>query len=142
MKIILWGSTGLTGREVLSQALEDGHEVKAVVRKPEQIKVEHANLTVVRGNALNPKSVQEAVAGGEVVIQCVGNRFHSRAGTQADNCLLRRLRQHCCSHAQIRHPPLYCTRSGRNGARSKRADHQISRIKHSCFICFEIGSIF
>ncbi len=37
MKIILWGSTGLTGREVLSQALEDGHEVKAVVRKPKQI---------------------------------------------------------------------------------------------------------
>ncbi|MBW2367404.1 MAG: NAD(P)H-binding protein [Deltaproteobacteria bacterium] len=42
MKIVLWGATGLTGREVLSQALEDGHEVKAVVRKPEQIKVEHA----------------------------------------------------------------------------------------------------
>ncbi|MBW2630707.1 MAG: SDR family oxidoreductase [Deltaproteobacteria bacterium] len=73
MKIVLWGATGLTGREVLGQALEGGHEVKAVARNPEQIEVEHANLTVVRGDALNPKSVQEAIAGGEVVISTLGS---------------------------------------------------------------------
>jgi putative NADH-flavin reductase len=74
MKIVLWGATGLTGHEILSQALDDGHEVKAVARNPEQIEVEHANLTVVRGDALNPQSVQEAVAGGEVVISALGSR--------------------------------------------------------------------
>ena len=73
MKIVLWGATGLTGREVLDQALEGGHEVKAVARNPEQIEVEHTNLTVVRGDALNPQSVQEAVAGGEVVISVLGS---------------------------------------------------------------------
>jgi putative NADH-flavin reductase len=73
MKIILWGATGLTGREVLNQALNDGYEVKAVVRNPELIEVEHANLSVVRGDALNPQSVQEAVAGGEVVISALGS---------------------------------------------------------------------
>ena len=73
MKIVLWGATGLTGREVLDQALEGGHEVKAVARNPEQIELEHTNLTVVRGDALNPKSVQEAVAGGEFVISTLGS---------------------------------------------------------------------
>jgi len=51
MKIVLWGATGLTGREILFQALSAGYEVKAAVRKPEQIKVEHANLTIVLGDA-------------------------------------------------------------------------------------------
>ena len=73
MKIVLWGATGLTGREVLYQALEGGHEVKAVARNPGLIEAEHANLSVVRGDALNPQSVQEAVAGGEVVISALGS---------------------------------------------------------------------
>ena len=73
MKIVLWGSTGLTGREVLYQALESGHEVKAVARNPRMIEVEHANLAVVQGDALNFQSVQEAVVGGEVVISTLGS---------------------------------------------------------------------
>jgi len=73
MKIVLWGSTGLTGREVLYQALGGGHEVKAVARNPRMIEVEHANLAVVQGDALNFQSVQEAVAGGEVVISTLGS---------------------------------------------------------------------
>jgi putative NADH-flavin reductase len=73
MKIVLWGATGLTGREILSQALEGGHEVKAVARNPELIEAEHANLSVVRGDVLNPQSVQEAVAGGDVVISALGS---------------------------------------------------------------------
>ncbi len=73
MKIVLWGAAGLTGREVLYQALEGGHEVKAVARKPSLIEVEHANLSVVQGDVLNPQSVHEAVAGGEVVISTLGS---------------------------------------------------------------------
>ncbi|MEA3222657.1 MAG: NAD(P)H-binding protein [Thermodesulfobacteriota bacterium] len=73
MKIVLWGATGQTGREVLYQALDSGHEVKAVARNPGLIETEHANLSVVRGDALNPQSVQEAVAGGEVVISTLGS---------------------------------------------------------------------
>jgi len=73
MKIVLWGATGLTGCEVLYQALNGGHEVKAVARNPGLIEAEHANLSVVRGDALNPQSVQEAVDGGEVVISTLGS---------------------------------------------------------------------
>ena len=73
MKIVIWGATGLTGRELLNQALEGGHQVKAAVRNPDMIEAEHANLTVVRGDVLNPQSVEDAVAGGEVIISAVGS---------------------------------------------------------------------
>jgi len=73
MKIVLWGATGLTGHEILNQAIDAGHEVKAVTRKPSLIEVEHATLSVVQGDVLNPQSVQEAVAGGEVVISALGS---------------------------------------------------------------------
>ena len=73
MKIILWGATGLTGSEILNQALAAGHEMKAIVRNPERIEVQHANLTVVQGDVLNPQSVKETVAGGDVVISALGS---------------------------------------------------------------------
>ncbi len=73
MKIILWGATGLTGCEVLTQALEAGHEVKAVVRNPEMIRKKHDNLSIVRGDILNPQSVEDAVTDGEVIISAVGS---------------------------------------------------------------------
>jgi len=73
MKLVLWGATGLTGREILHQALDGGHEVKAVARNPSMIEVQHANLTVVGGDVLDPQSVQEAVAAGEVVISALGS---------------------------------------------------------------------
>jgi putative NADH-flavin reductase len=73
MKIVLFGATGLTGHEILKQALEEGHEVIAVVRKPSQIELEHTNLSVVQGDVFNPQSVQEAVVGGEVVISALGS---------------------------------------------------------------------
>ena len=85
MKIVLWGATGLTGIEVLNQSLEGGHLVKAVVRNPELIKVEHPNLTVVQGDVLNAELVSEAVAGSEVVISALGS---GSTFTQADDRLL------------------------------------------------------
>ena len=73
MKIVLWGSTGLTGREVLSQALDAGHKVKIIIRNIDQIKTDHNNLSVMQGDVLNPQSVMEAVTNGDVVISALGS---------------------------------------------------------------------
>ena len=45
MKVIVFGATGTTGREVVAQDLEQGHMVTAFVRNPEK---------VVQGGVLNP----------------------------------------------------------------------------------------
>ena len=34
MKILLVGATGTLGRQIAKQAIEDGHEVRCVVRNP------------------------------------------------------------------------------------------------------------
>lgn len=53
MKLILFGSTGGTGRQVLTQALEQEHDVTAFVRSPEKLDQKHEKLQVVQGNVLD-----------------------------------------------------------------------------------------
>jgi len=72
LKIVLWGATGLTGKEILSQALDAGHKVKVIVRNPDMINVEYANLTVVKGDVLNTQLVEEVIGGCDVVISAIG----------------------------------------------------------------------
>ena len=73
MKLVIFGSTGGTGRELLIQSLEQGHSVTAYTRNPEKIShIKHGRLTVVRGDVLNPPSVESAVAGQEAVFSTIG----------------------------------------------------------------------
>ena len=45
--VCIVGATGNTGVQILRQALERGHAVKALVRSPEKVEIQHANLQVV-----------------------------------------------------------------------------------------------
>lgn len=38
-KLVIFGATGRTGKEVVKQALERGHHVTAVVRTPEKLTI-------------------------------------------------------------------------------------------------------
>ncbi|OQY03001.1 MAG: hypothetical protein B6I20_05905 [Bacteroidetes bacterium 4572_117] len=80
MKIVLWGATGLTGKEVLPQALDKGLQVKAIVRKLELIRISHNNLTVINDDILNKQSVIENIADCDVVISTVRTTSFSKAG--------------------------------------------------------------
>lgn len=44
MKICILGSTGFLGRVVLRKALEDGHEVRTLVRTPGKLVADEKNL--------------------------------------------------------------------------------------------------
>lgn len=72
MKIIVFGASGGTGREVAKQALEAGHTVTAFVRNPAKLDIQHANLNVFQGDVLDAVAVQKAVAGQEAVISALG----------------------------------------------------------------------
>src|SRR5258708_23068415 len=76
MKIVIFGANGGIGKKVVEQGLEAGHEVTAVVRRPETITLRHERLKVIRGDALNPASVQSAIAGQDAVISTVGITSH------------------------------------------------------------------
>ena len=73
MKLLVFGASGGTGRELVKQALDQGHNVTAFVRDPAKLEgVQHPNLKLVCGDVLDPSSVKKAVAGQEVVLVTIG----------------------------------------------------------------------
>ena len=72
MKLVVFGSTGGTGREVVGQALAAGHAVTAVARNPSGIPIRHDRLNVLQGDILMPETILPAVAGQDAVVFAVG----------------------------------------------------------------------
>lgn len=72
MKLAIFGATGLTGGLVLAQALEQGHEVTALVRDPSRVSLHHPRLTVLGGSPTAPDDVERCVRGADAVIHCLG----------------------------------------------------------------------
>jgi putative NADH-flavin reductase len=72
MKLLIFGATGATGRQLVEQALEQGHTVTAFVRNPAAIGIQHNNLRIVQGDVLNPASVQQAMDNHEAVLSAIG----------------------------------------------------------------------
>lgn len=67
MRITIFGATGRTGRKVVEQALERGHEVVAFVRDASRLEPREL-LTVVEGDARDPAAVERAIAGSDAVV--------------------------------------------------------------------------
>ena len=72
MKLAIFGATGLTGGLVLAQALEQGHEVTALVRDPSRVSLNHPQLTVLGGSPTAPEDVERCIQGADAVIHCLG----------------------------------------------------------------------
>jgi putative NADH-flavin reductase len=72
MKLIIFGSTGGTGRQIITQALEQGYEVTAFARNPEKLDQEHDKLEVIKGNVLEFASVERAIQGQDIVLCTLG----------------------------------------------------------------------
>ena len=74
MKLLIIGATGRTGQELIKQALEQGHSLTALVRNPKKLRMSHPNLCIIKGNILDFKKVQEAVAGQDAVLSALGHK--------------------------------------------------------------------
>ena len=72
MKVLIFGSTGSVGRLMVKQALEQGHNVAAFARDPAKLGIEHPNLRVVQGDAMDPAAVENAVRGQDAVVCALG----------------------------------------------------------------------
>ncbi|HET8754277.1 MAG TPA: NAD(P)-dependent oxidoreductase [Salinimicrobium sp.] len=68
MKIALVGATGFVGSAVLKEALNRGHEVTAVLRTPEKLKLKNEKLKIVKGDVLEKEKFSESIKGNDVVI--------------------------------------------------------------------------
>ena len=69
----MFGGTGLTGRQLLSQALERGFAVSALAREPARLSGIQGRLTVVEGDVHDPAAVERVVTGSEAVLSALGH---------------------------------------------------------------------
>lgn len=73
MRIVVFGSTGATGRQVVVQALAAGHEVIAFVRNAAKAPPAGECLRIVEGQVTSDQAaVTAAVAGADAVVSTLG----------------------------------------------------------------------
>jgi len=74
LRVLVIGATGGTGRQLVQQALDQGHQVTAFVRDPSKLKIAHENLRIARGDVLDYASVESAMRGQSAVLSALGHK--------------------------------------------------------------------
>jgi putative NADH-flavin reductase len=74
MNILIIGSTGGTGKQLVLQALDRGHNVTAFARKSSKIKITHDRLKVIEGDVLEVDSLKNAILGQDAVLCALGHK--------------------------------------------------------------------
>ena len=72
MKIAILGSTGFLGKELLKETLDDGYQVRTLVRNPEKLGEFKDKVEFIQGDIFEADDLEEAVRGTEVVLSAVG----------------------------------------------------------------------
>jgi putative NADH-flavin reductase len=83
MKLAVFGATGGSGRQVIQQALQLGHDVTALVR-PGSASIEQPRLEVVTGQLSEPDVVRGVVHGRDAVVSALGINEKGRVSVCAD----------------------------------------------------------
>jgi putative NADH-flavin reductase len=86
MNILIFGSSGATGQEIVRQALQQGHHVTAFARTPAKLSLRHDNLKIVQGDATDAASVQSAMAGHDAVLCALGSSPPSKRDPTVMTC--------------------------------------------------------
>lgn len=73
MKIVIFGASGKTGSLLTQQALAEGQQVTAYVRKPDSLRLQNPNLKVITGNLNDTARLKEAIAGSDAVLSTLGS---------------------------------------------------------------------
>jgi putative NADH-flavin reductase len=74
MRLYIIGGSGKTGRELIKQALDQGHSVTTLVRNPKRFKITNPNLSVIKGNVLDLKSFDQSMKGQDAVLSALGHK--------------------------------------------------------------------
>ena len=82
MRVLVFGSTGTLGRQVVAQALSQGFSVTGFARHPDRVEASHQQLSSVAGDVLDKLAVEKAVAGHDAVIVALGAGM--RGGVRAE----------------------------------------------------------
>jgi putative NADH-flavin reductase len=82
MKLTIFAATGGVGRQLLEQAVADGHDVTAVARNPGKLTRQVRTVTADLA-AADPAALAPAVAGADAVLSGLGPHSNADAGIAA-----------------------------------------------------------
>jgi putative NADH-flavin reductase len=72
LNILIIGGTNGIGLQTVKLALDRGHTVTAVARRPERMTLSHERLKTIEGNILSPASLKSTMAGSDAVVIAIG----------------------------------------------------------------------
>jgi putative NADH-flavin reductase len=72
MRIVVFGASGGTGRELVAQAVAQGQQVTAFVRSAARLRLRSAGVTVAQGDVTDVSAVNRAVEGQTAVLCALG----------------------------------------------------------------------
>jgi putative NADH-flavin reductase len=78
MRISVFGANGGSGRVLVRQAVDAGHEVVAVTRRPDEFPFTHPRLIIAKADVHDSQAVYRAVEGSEAVLSSLGVPFTSK----------------------------------------------------------------
>lgn len=76
MKVVIFGSTGRVGKQLVLQALVKKHEVTAFLRNAEDLPFYNDKLCKVEGDVLNEEDVNRVIEGQDAVLVSLGQFKH------------------------------------------------------------------
>jgi putative NADH-flavin reductase len=97
VRLLVFGASGGTGREIVRQALERGHDVTAFVRNPARLRLRHERLAIAQGNVMEAASVDAAMPGHDAVLCAIGHRRYlgpSRILSEGTRHIVRAMEAH------------------------------------------------
>lgn len=75
--IAVFGAAGNTGKPFTEMALKDGYAVKALVRTPAKLGLQHPNLQVIQGDLTDSAKVEETIRGTDAVVSLIAGSASS-----------------------------------------------------------------
>src|SRR5688572_26197047 len=98
MRLLVFGASGQTGRELVRQALEQRHSVTAFVRQPAKLGDSDPHVRIVQGSVQEYAAVSAAVPNHDAVISALGVGVplqHDPAVIEGVRNIIRAMQEHC-----------------------------------------------
>jgi putative NADH-flavin reductase len=83
-RLLIFGATGGTGKELVTLALERGHDVTAFVRDPSKLAVTHAHLRIQQGDLKKPETIRAVIPNHQAVLSALGTRTLGKSTLLSD----------------------------------------------------------